>query len=87
MSWLLSYWRENPDKIKDEVIYTLDVKLYVLSGAYYYYHKSVKDYNDSEEISFLSEPVTILHNMKGGAGILATYTSKSFHWERNYKFK
>lgn len=75
------------DKIKDEVIYTLDVKLYVLSGAYYYYHKSVKDYNDAEEISFLSEPVTILHNMKGGAGILATYTSKSFHWERSYKFK
>ena len=75
------------DKIKDEVIYTLDVRLYVLSGAYYYYHKSVKDYNDAEDISFLSEPVTILHNMKGGAGILATYTGKSFHWERSYKFK
>lgn len=76
------------DKIKDEVIYSVDIKLYVLSNAYYYYHKSVNDYRESDDdISFLSEPVTILHNVKGGAGILGTYTGKSFHIERTCKFK
>ena len=75
------------DKLKDEIVYTVDVKLYVLSDAYYYYHKSVNDYRDADDISFLSEPVTILHNVKGGAGIVATYTSKSFHKEFKHKFK
>lgn len=75
------------DKIKDEIIYSIEVKLYVLSNTYYYYHKSVNDFSDADEVSFLSEPVTILHNVKGGAGILATYTSKSFHSEYKYKFK
>ena len=75
------------DKMKDEVIYSIDVKLYVLSNAYYYYHRSVNDYRDADDISFLSEPVTILHNVKGGAGIVATYTSKTFHKEFKYKFK
>ena len=75
------------DKIKDEVIYTVDVKLYVLSNTYYYYHKSVKDYLEADDISFLSEPVTILHNVKGGAGIIATYTSKTFHAEFKHNFR
>ena len=75
------------DKIKDEVIYSIDVKLYVLSNAYYYYHKSVNDFRDADDISFLSEPVTILHNVKGGAGIVATYASKAFHKEFKYKHK
>lgn len=75
------------DKIKDEIIYSVDVKLYVLSNTYYYYHKSVNDYKNADDISFLSEPVTILHNVKGGAGVLATYTSKTFHSEFKYKFK
>jgi hypothetical protein len=75
------------DKIKDEVVYSVTVKLYVLSDAYYYYHKSVNDYWDADDISFLSEPVTILHNVKGGAGIVATYTSKTFQTEFKYKFK
>lgn len=75
------------DKIKDEIIYSVDVKLYVLSSTYYYYHKSVNDYQDADDLSFLSEPVTILHNVKGGAGVLATYTSKKFHSEFKYKFK
>lgn len=75
------------DKIKDEVLYTIDIKLYVMSGACYYYHKSVKDYRNADDISFLSEPVTILHNVQNGAGILATYTGKSFHTERLYRFK
>lgn len=73
--------------MKDTVIYSIDIKLYALSNAYYLYHKSVNDYMDADEISFLSEPVTILHNIKGGAGILATYAGKSLHYERPYKFK
>ena len=75
------------DKIKDEVIYTINVKLYVLSNTYYYYHKSVNDYRNADDIDFLAEPVTIIHNVKGGAGILATYTSKTFHKEFKYKFR
>ena len=75
------------DKIKDDVIYSVNVRLYVLSGTYYYYHKSVKDYLNADDISFLSEPVTILHNIKGGAGVLATYTGKTFHKEFRHKFK
>lgn len=75
------------EKIKDEVVYSVTVKLYVLSDAYYYYHKSVNDYWDADDISFLSEPVTIIHNVKGGAGIVATYTSKTFQTEFKYKFK
>ncbi|MBR5706077.1 MAG: DUF4249 family protein [Bacteroidaceae bacterium] len=75
------------DKINDTITYSVDVNLYVLSSTYYYYHKSVRDYINSDEISFLSEPVTILHNVIGGVGILATYTGKSFHKEFKYKFK
>jgi hypothetical protein len=74
-------------QLKDEVIYTVNIKLYALSRAYYFYHKSVKDFRNADEISFLSEPVTILHNVKGGAGILATYTGQPFHSQRTYKFK
>ena len=96
-AWIYSYVDDNDilgstpfsmaGLIKNEVIYTLDIKLYVLSSAYYYYHKSVNDYQDADDISFLSEPVTILHNVTGGAGILATYAGKAFHYERPYKFK
>lgn len=75
------------DQLKDEVVYTVNIKLYALSRAYYFYHKSVKDFRDADEISFLSEPVTILHNVKGGAGILATYTGKSFYSSHTNKFK
>ena len=75
------------DKIKDEVIYSVDIKLYVLSNAYYYYHKSVMDYRNSDDISLLSEPVTILHNVTGGAGILGTYSSRQFHLEFSNRFK
>lgn len=75
------------DQIKDEVVYTVNVKLYALSNAYYLYHKSVNDYRNADDISFLSEPVTILHNIKGGAGILATYTGKSFYSSHTNKFK
>lgn len=57
----------------DSVTYGLSVQLYVLSNSYYLYRKTVADYDDS---SFLSEPVTIIHNIKGGIGILATYAEK-----------
>lgn len=72
--------------LKDDVVYTINVKLYVLSNTYYYYHKSVEDFKQAD-ISFLSEPVTILHNVQGGVGILATYASKTFHSEFKHKFK
>ena len=75
------------DQLKDEVVYTVNVKLYALSSAYYFYHKSVKDYRNADDISFLSEPVTILHNINGGAGILATYTGKSFNSSHTNTFK
>ena len=75
------------DKINDTIVYSVDVNLYVLSSTYYYYHKSVRDYQNADDISFLSEPVTILHNVKGGVGIMATYTGKSFQKEFKYKFK
>jgi hypothetical protein len=47
----------------------------------------VNDYWDADDISFLSEPVTIIHNVKGGAGIVATYTSKTFQTAFKHKFK
>lgn len=62
------------DKIKDEVIYNANIKLYTLSRTYYYYHKSATDFKRSR-VNFMSEPVTVLHNVTGGAGILATYAS------------
>ena len=73
-------------KIKDEVIYQANVKLYVLSHTYYCYHKSAKDFSSSSSI-LMSEPVTIIHNVKGGAGILATYTLKEINARHTYKFK
>ena len=62
------------DKIKDEVTYNANIKLYTLSRTYYYYHKSATDFK-STTANFMSEPVTVLHNVTGGAGILATYAS------------
>lgn len=64
------------DKISEEVIYKANIKLYVLSDAYYYYHISVKDFSGANN-TFMSEPVTILHNIKGGAGILGTYATNA----------
>ena len=61
----------------NEISYQFNMKLYVVSSSYYYYHMSVTDF-DNADMSFMSEPVTILHNVKGGAGILATYTSKEY---------
>lgn len=72
--------------IKDELDYHLQVKLYTLSSAYYYYHKSCLDFADAD-ITFMSEPVTILHNVKGGAGILGTATCKEYELVYTDKFK
>ena len=60
------------DKIKDEIKYDANIKLYTLSRTYYYYHKSATDFKSSS-VSLMSEPITVLHNVTGGAGILATY--------------
>ncbi len=62
------------DKIKDQIVYNPNIKLYAISRSYYYYYRSVKDF-DKSNTSFMAEPVTILTNVQGGAGILATYTS------------
>ena len=72
---------EKPDTTQqiygDDIRYYLNIKLYVLSGSYYYYHKSVMDYSNAD-MTLMSEPVTIIHNIKGGAGILGTYAIKEF---------
>ena len=60
------------DKLKDEINYNANIKLYTLSRTYYYYHKSATDFKSSR-VNFMSEPITVLHNVTGGAGILATY--------------
>ena len=61
----------------DKVEYKLNVKLYIVSGAYYLYHKSVSDFEESD-MTMMSEPVTIISNVSGGAGILGSYTTKVF---------
>ena len=61
----------------NEIEYQLNIQLYVLSRSFYLYQESVSDYEDSD-MTFMSEPVTIIHNVKGGAGILATYAVKDF---------
>jgi len=53
--------------------YRFITQLYVLSKPYYMYWKSTSDY---EETFLLSEPVTIIHNVKGGLGILGSYAKK-----------
>ena len=53
--------------------YRFITQLYVLSKPYYMYWKSTSDY---EETILLSEPVTIIHNVKGGLGILGSYAKK-----------
>lgn len=63
-------------KLKDEVIYNANIQFYTLSGTYYYYHKSASDFRRSRT-NFMSEPVTVLHNVNGGAGIMATYVNET----------
>ena len=70
VSFSIAHW------IKDKVKYKANIKLYTLSSTYYYYYKSAKDFSSSG-MTLMSEPVTIIHNVKGGAGILATYASYS----------
>jgi len=75
------------DKIKDEVTYNANIKLHTLSRTYYYYHKSATDFKSSR-VNFMSEPVTVLHNVTGGAGILATYATAApdiIYTYRNWK--
>lgn len=67
------------DLLKDQVDYLVRVKVYTISSAYYYYQKSCLDYANAD-ITFMSEPVTILHNVKGGAGILGTATCREYDY-------
>lgn len=73
-------------KIRDEVIYEANIRLYTLSGTYYRYHKSAKDFSSSSAF-LMAEPVTVIHNVKGGAGILAAYALKEQNARYTYKFK
>lgn len=68
---------EKPDSLYagDPVSYQFKAQLYSVSRAYYLYHKSVNDYANAD-MTFMSEPVTIISNTDGGAGILATYAEK-----------
>lgn len=65
------------DLFKNQVDYLVRIKVYTISGAYYYYQISCIDYANSD-ISFMSEPVTILHNVTGGAGILGTAVCREY---------
>lgn len=73
-------------KIKDEVIYEANIKLYTLSGTYYRYHKSAKDFSSSSSL-LMAEPVTVIHNVEGGAGIVAAYSLTELNAGHTYKFK
>lgn len=64
------------NKLKDEVIYNANIQFYTISETYYYYHKSASDFRRSR-VNFMSEPVTVLHNVNGGAGIMATYVNET----------
>ena len=61
--------------IHGDIVYTLNVSLHTLSGAYYYYHKSVEDFAHSD-VTLMSEPVTVISNVNGGVGILGAYSSR-----------
>ncbi len=74
------------DLIKDQVDYLVRVKVYTISSAYYYYQKSCMDYANAD-ITFMSEPVTILHNVKGGAGILGTAVCREYEYTYSTTFK
>ena len=74
------------NQLKDIVIYNANIKLYTLSRTYYYYHQSATDFKRSR-VNFMSEPVTVLHNVTGGAGIVATYAETDKESSRTYKFK
>ena len=71
--------------IYGDLTYTLNVTLYTLSSAYYFYEKSVSDFNDAD-LTLMSEPVTVISNIKGGAGILGTYSSRLFSKTITTKF-
>ena len=72
--------------IDDEVTYNANIQLHVVSKTCYYYYKSVQDFKQSNN-TFMSEPVTILHNIKGGLGILAAYATTERTLTHTYKFK
>ena len=72
--------------IKDNVTYNMDIRLHVLSSTCYYYYMSSSDFKQSN-ITLMSEPVTVLHNVKGGLGILGAYATTQSSPTLSYKFK
>ena len=64
-------------QIYGDLVYSANVVLHTLSSSYYFYHKSTEDFEDAE-MTLMSEPVTVISNVKGGAGILGIYSSRKY---------
>ncbi|MBO4268350.1 MAG: DUF4249 domain-containing protein [Bacteroidaceae bacterium] len=64
-------------QIYGDLVYSANVVLHTLSSSYYFYHKSTEDFEDAE-MTLMSEPVTVISNVKGGAGILGAYSSRKY---------
>lgn len=64
-------------QIYGDLVYSANIILHTLSSSYYLYHKSSRDFEDAE-MTLMSEPVTVISNVKGGAGILGTYSSRRY---------
>ena len=73
-SWYYGY-DEDCDTIcnkpfSGDVTYCFDVSLESMSETCYYYYRSAREF-DNSSWAILDEPVTIIHNVKGGLGIIA----------------
>ncbi|GHT62264.1 hypothetical protein AGMMS50239_15090 [Bacteroidia bacterium] len=67
---------ENPDVIGKEVF----VELQSLSPSYYRFRKTREaGYNVNDIMEYFTEPVQIYSNVKGGIGILGSYSSSVYH--------
>ncbi len=64
-------------QIYGDLIYSANIVLHTLSSSYFFYHKSSQDFEDAE-MTLMSEPVTVISNVKGGTGILGTYASRKY---------
>ena len=73
-SWYYGY-NEDYDAIYNKtfsgnVTYCFDIALESMSETCYYYYRSAQEF-DNSSWAILDEPVTIIHNVKGGLGIVA----------------
>ena len=64
-------------QIYGDLIYSANIVLHTLSSSYFFYHKSSQDFEDAE-MTLMSEPVTVISNVKGGTGILGAYASRKY---------